>query len=182
VVWFAVYGALLLVLFVRVRDPSAAPRRVPMPSVDEPFGLIRWHHRSVYALLVAVVIEALLTTTRTDGRWLGVLAMAAGVGLYRWAGAVLGPALSPFLSPVEGATVVRSGPYKRVRHPMYLGQLLIVVGAPLLLGARYSWILAAVAAGMISARLFLEERRLRRRFAGYEAYVRGTKRLLPWIL
>jgi protein-S-isoprenylcysteine O-methyltransferase Ste14 len=163
--WFAAYLSLLALLFVRFRDPGAGVRVMPPPTPGEPLGLVRWHHRAVYLVLAAAPIEALVAGPWPIARLLGLVSMAAGVGLYRWGARALGEALSPFLSPVTGAALVREGPYALVRHPMYLGQMMIVL-----------------ALGVIARRMDREDAILRARLPGYDAYAATTKRLLPWIL
>jgi protein-S-isoprenylcysteine O-methyltransferase Ste14 len=181
-VWYAAYLLLLGALFVRFRNPRTPPRVVPIPPPDEPLGLVRLHHRAVYVVLAATPIEALVLGPHPAGRLVGLVVMAAGVLLYRWGAVALGEALSPFLSPVPGGQLVRGGPYALVRHPMYLGQMMIVLGAPLLLGARVSMVLAIGALGVIARRMEREDARLRAALPGYDAYAATTKRLLPWLL
>jgi protein-S-isoprenylcysteine O-methyltransferase Ste14 len=84
------------------------------------------------------------------------------------------------LQTERGHVVASSGPYAIVRHPMYSGAILFMFGVPLWLGS-YAGALAALApAAAIVARIFLEERFLRRQLPGYEAYARKVRyRLLP---
>jgi protein-S-isoprenylcysteine O-methyltransferase Ste14 len=83
---------------------------------------------------------------------------------------------------VESQTIISTGPYARVRHPMYTGMLVFLAGIPLALGSW--WGLFAVLA-MLPAfiwRLLDEERLLRQRLPGYTGYQREVKyRLLPYI-
>jgi protein-S-isoprenylcysteine O-methyltransferase Ste14 len=80
----------------------------------------------------------------------------------------------------RGHRVVTSGPYAYVRHPMYAGALLFVVGAPLLLG---SWWGLAATLGLvllIAARAVLEERTLEAELDGYADYAARVRyRLVP---
>jgi len=72
------------------------------------------------------------------------------------------------------------GLYARVRHPRYLGMMLGVLGACLLVGSRQLWLVAAVwwIAALFIIRL--EERELRNRFgAAYAAYASRVPALLP---
>lgn len=180
--WYGAYGLLLGLLFVRFHGSDAAPRVVPPPAPDEPLGLVRWHHRAVYLVLVMAPVEALLVGARPFGQLVGLVCMAAGVGLYRWGAGALGEALSPFLSPAPGSALVREGPYALVRHPMYLGQMMIVLGAPLLVGARFTIALSVAAVGVIARRMDREDALLAERLPGYRDYAATTKRLLPWIV
>lgn len=79
-------------------------------------------------------------------------------------------------------SVVVTGPYAWVRHPMYSGSLVMMLGIPLALGS--AWALFAVAAlvASIIVRLLAEERFLVSRLPGYAAYRARTKaRLIPYL-
>ncbi|HUR69379.1 MAG TPA: isoprenylcysteine carboxylmethyltransferase family protein [Candidatus Thermoplasmatota archaeon] len=83
----------------------------------------------------------------------------------------------------EGQRLVRTGLYARVRHPSYLGLLLIAVGAPLTLA---SWIGALVSLAillpLIALRIRDEERVLEEGFgAEYDRYRGESWRLLPYV-
>lgn len=67
-------------------------------------------------------------------------------------------------------TVVSTGPYRYVRHPMYTGFHLFFLGLPLLLGSGVGLALAPVLIGLIVRRAVLEERLLREELPGYDAY------------
>lgn len=80
----------------------------------------------------------------------------------------------------RGHTVVTWGPYRYVRHPMYVGVILVYVGFGLIWGSRWAmWISAAVGA-LFTWRTGMEDRTLRRELAGYEDFTTRTRyRLLP---
>jgi protein-S-isoprenylcysteine O-methyltransferase Ste14 len=181
VIWGLAYALLLAALFVRFQDPAAAPPRPNVPLPDEPLALLRWHHRLFYALLLAVPLEAAVLGGRAGGRWLGGLLFATGVWLYRRGGRDLGTHLSPFVLPRRDAALVRQGLYARVRHPMYLGHLLIALGAPLMLGARWAFLVVVPASIVLFVRLGHEEAALRDRFPSYAEYATHTKRLVPFL-
>jgi protein-S-isoprenylcysteine O-methyltransferase Ste14 len=116
------------------------------------------------------------------------LAFAAGIGflllalwlLYR-THATLGPNWSATLELRQEHRLVTQGPYRRVRHPMYLALLAYGLGQTLVLP---NWIagpfyLVALAL-LVSSRIGPEERMMRDTFGSdYEAYRRRTKRLVP---
>ena len=82
----------------------------------------------------------------------------------------------------RGHTVVSSGPYRFVRHPMYVGAILMYPGASLILGSLWAMAMAVVIAVLFIARTALEDRTLRRELPGYEEYAAVTRyRLLPGI-
>jgi protein-S-isoprenylcysteine O-methyltransferase Ste14 len=79
-------------------------------------------------------------------------------------------------------TVITTGPYHYVRHPMYAGGLLLFLGTPLLLGSWYGLLLVLVMMPGIAVRAVLEERVLFKELPGYAAYMAQVKyRLLPYI-
>jgi protein-S-isoprenylcysteine O-methyltransferase Ste14 len=81
-----------------------------------------------------------------------------------------------------GQNVIRTGPYRVVRHPMYAGAFLMFLATPPALGSRWGWFVAALLCGMIVVRLLDEERFLGANLAGYEEYRRRVRRrLIPGI-
>ena len=79
-------------------------------------------------------------------------------------------------------TVVSTGPYHYVRHPMYTGMLAFFVGTPLLLGSGYGIVGGLLLMLMLAWRAVLEERTLQTELHGYAAYMRQVKyRLVPYV-
>ena len=115
--------------------------------------------------------------------FVGIALHAAGDAMLLWTMVV-----NPFsektvrVQTERGHHVVTIGPYAIVRHPMYLGVILMFMAVPLVLGSL--WTLAPVAAMalLLMARTVLEERLLRRDLPGYEEYVGQTRwRIVPGI-
>ena len=78
--------------------------------------------------------------------------------------------------------VITSGPYAIVRHPMYLGSLVMLFGIPLSLGSLWALLTMIFMAAVIILRLLDEERFLAKNLTGYGAYVRRVHyRLVPFI-
>ena len=78
--------------------------------------------------------------------------------------------------------VIDTGPYAYVRHPMYAGALLYLLGMPLLLGSWFG--LAAVPLMILglAPRAVMEERLLKRDLRGYAAYMTRVRyRLIPYV-
>jgi protein-S-isoprenylcysteine O-methyltransferase Ste14 len=76
--------------------------------------------------------------------------------------------------------VVSTGVYAIVRHPMYLGMVLMFAGAPLLLGSRFGVVIAVGITLLLAVRITREERLLTETFDGYEEYRRKVRyRLVP---
>jgi protein-S-isoprenylcysteine O-methyltransferase Ste14 len=82
----------------------------------------------------------------------------------------------------RGHTVVSSGPYHFVRHPMYSGMLVFMVGTSLLLGSGYGLLVGLIFILVVARRAVLEERTLRDALPGYKAYMAQVKyRLVPYV-
>ena len=81
----------------------------------------------------------------------------------------------------EARGLMTTGPYRFVRHPMYVGE--IVAGAGLILPTLFTLhiLLFALFLGAQVARTYFEERILRRAYPQYEAYAAHTRRLIPFV-
>ena len=145
-------------------------------------------NRSAVGVVVALVsqlavIAVGLFGARTDG---GVAVLAsdvlliAGLAFAICSVAVLGRCFG-ILPDVRG--LVTRGPYRLVRHPLYLGELTAVLGIvlgsrrPLLAGG--TWL---VCVGLQLARTSYEERNIRAEFPQYDEYAARTRRLIPGVL
>jgi len=75
---------------------------------------------------------------------------------------------------------VTSGPYAYVRHPMYTGVILFLLGTPLLLGSWWGLCVSAFLILMLGFRAVMEERMLTAELDGYADYAAGVRyRLVP---
>ena len=104
---------------------------------------------------------------------LGFPVAALGFALAVWAAVTMGPSLSPFPRPPRGAELVERGPYRVLRHPIYVGGALFFAGLSLVF-SLYALGLTAVLALFWIAKARLEERHLAARFPEYEDYRRRT--------
>ena len=92
------------------------------------------------------------------------------------------PFASATIGVVEGQTLVSTGPYAIVRHPMYAGALVYLLGAPLALGSYWGVAALALMLPILIWRLVDEERVLEQRLPGYSDYKRKVRyRLLPGV-
>ena len=93
-----------------------------------------------------------------------------------------------YLSPAvrvqtdRGQTVVSTGPYQYVRHPMYATAIIFLVGTTLLLGSWYGLVLGLLLVVAIALRAVQEERTLRAELQGYDTYMAQVRyRLVPYV-
>ena len=92
------------------------------------------------------------------------------------------PWLSRTVEVQEHQTVVDTGLYGIVRHPMYSATLLLFLSMPLILGSLVSFMVFLVYPLIIAKRIQGEEQLLKQEMAGYEDYCQKVRwRLLPYI-
>jgi protein-S-isoprenylcysteine O-methyltransferase Ste14 len=125
--------------------------------------------------------------TVLGGGWvpvaLGTLIFWSGVALRFWAIVTLGRFFTFTVSIQEGHRVVRSGPYRTVRHPSYTGLLLALIGLGIALDSWLS-ILALVVVPLIGVliRIRVEEVALAGALGeDYTDYAAQTRRLVPGV-
>ena len=113
-----------------------------------------------------------------------------GLGLFivGWWIAYLALRENAFAAPVvklqedRHQSVIASGVYSVVRHPMYAGGLLLMIGLPLWLESYVGGMFALAPIATLAARIGLEERILKRGLSGYEDYtLRVRYRLVPFL-
>ena len=131
-----------------------------VPGLDRRFG---WSHMPG---VIAVVGDVLLLTG-----WWGILQVFRA---NTYAAATIQVA--------AGQTVISTGPYGVVRHPMYAAALLMLLGIPVALGSWWGVLVFAAIIPALAWRLLDEERILVRGLDGYAAYKREVRwRMIPHI-
>jgi protein-S-isoprenylcysteine O-methyltransferase Ste14 len=187
--FLAVFGAATAAITIDLsrRDPALLARRVRAGPLAEPTARQKLIQGAASAAFLAIFVVAGLD--RRAG-WSRVSAAVVIVGdLLALVGLAIVAAVfrantytSAVITVERDQAVVTTGPYRLVRHPMYAGALVLLLGAPLALASW--WGLAPVAAlgAVIVARLLDEERVLARDLPGYAAYrARVHHRLVPYL-
>ena len=83
---------------------------------------------------------------------------------------------------VEGQQVISSGLYARVRHPMYVGVLVMISGVPLALDSWWGLAILALVTPVLIWRILDEEKFLKHNLPGYSAYTQKVRyRLVPYL-
>jgi protein-S-isoprenylcysteine O-methyltransferase Ste14 len=130
-------------------------------------GPLSWRGWSFPASKLALVVGSLFLLS-------GSLLFSSGI--FR-----LGANLSALPYPKPESTLIETGPYRIVRHPMYSGAIFIAFGWALVM---HSW-LAIGTALVIFVFFDLKSRReeawLKGKFAGYVAYQQRVRKLVPFI-
>ncbi|MDO4477968.1 MAG: isoprenylcysteine carboxylmethyltransferase family protein [Lachnospiraceae bacterium] len=184
--FWAVFCAptLLITAYFLKKDPALIERRM-LPQETRPQQMIG---QSIAGLLFCAII--ILPALDHRFTWshvpFGLSFVGAGLIL---AGFVLvflvfreNSFASRAVQLMKDQEVITTGPYALVRHPMYLGAVLVIVATPVALGSWWGLLLSAPLVGVIIFRIRDEEMMLLSGLPGYEAYCRRTRyRLIPFI-
>jgi protein-S-isoprenylcysteine O-methyltransferase Ste14 len=118
-----------------------------------------------------------------DAPWIGatgVAITAAGVALAIWARRHLGQNWSATVTLKEGHELIRSGPYGRIRHPIYTGMLIAFAGTALALGEYRGLLGFAIATSTFFFKARKEERYLVQEFGDrFQEHICHTGMFLP---
>ncbi|MGH3649174.1 MAG: 2-amino-4-hydroxy-6-hydroxymethyldihydropteridine diphosphokinase [Acidimicrobiia bacterium] len=159
---------------------SWGPQRPTWPG----FALVGGQIALILALAVTLALDAEIPE---NGVTVSLVAGAAsallGLGLALAAVLRLGDSLTASPIPLPNSSMVDSGPYRHVRHPIYGGISLMAIGASLMLDSLWGMAVSLVLLAYLWVKSSYEERQLRMRYAGYRGYrERVTKRLIPMLL
>lgn len=189
-IWFLglSYGT---ILYLYGNDPDLLRERFRRPGTG---GEKNWDKYFVYVIGVLVLIwfvimpldaKRLMWTQNfplwLEGIGLIMLMVSAYFTFHSYAD-------NPYLSPLvriqkdRGQKVISTGVYKIIRHPMYLGGILLFIGTPMLLGSIYGIVLGILGSILISLRIFGEEKVLMEELEGYAEYKKKVRyRLIPYL-
>jgi len=173
-------------LWLKKRDPGLLKERMHVRK-----DVKRWDRRIIRAysvLLVILFLIAPLDAVRFHwsrvppaAKWAAAAGLLSAWGVVFWAFRE-----NAFLSGYvriqsdRGHAVCTTGPYRFIRHPMYLAMILTVTCLPLFLGSLYSLIPAALISALFVLRTSLEDRTLREELPGYADYAARVRwRLVP---
>ncbi len=137
-------------------------------------------------LLLFVPVPGLRWQPLPGRPWLvpaGLGLQAAAALLHVWARRHLGRNWSSEVLVQTGHELVRSGPYRWVRHPIYTAILALAAGTAMVAGELHALLGLGVIAAAYVRKLRLEEQLLAQRFGSeWETYRRSSRALLPWLL
>ncbi len=179
VTWIIASAAIVL-----IQDPQLMyGQRKPVEEQDRPFRLL------FFPLAIGVLLIACLDVGRIHliGQMppvlqgIGLVLDLGGLGIYTWA-SIANPAFAPLsrLKVEQDQPVVSGGPYRYVRHPAYLGGILIFLGSGLLVGSWIGTILFCLWVPYLWYRTEWEDRQLREGVKGYRRYTEKVRyRLVP---
>ena len=117
------------------------------------------------------------------GGWLGLVLTATGAAVAIWARFTLGRNWSASVTVKANHELVRRGPYRMVRHPIYAGTLLAVLGTGLAFGHAQGLLAFLVLLFTWKRKSLTEEKFMMEQFGEqYVQYKREVKSLIPFLL
>jgi protein-S-isoprenylcysteine O-methyltransferase Ste14 len=182
--------ALAIVLWLAREDPELLAERMSSPMQS---GQPLWD--KVFVVAVMVLFVAWLIVMPLDAVRFGYSEVPGWLQIFGALGVVLSFYImfltfreNAYLAMVvkvqqeRGQSVVSTGPYRYVRHPMYASTLLFFPGSALLLGSWWGLMFCTVLLGLLVWRIPLEERMLENGLDGYNEYERDVRyRLIPHV-
>jgi protein-S-isoprenylcysteine O-methyltransferase Ste14 len=168
---------------------AISARNVKETRWREPLGSQLLHR--VPLILVAILLAApawlprpLMKRFLPDGPLfltLGTVMLAVGLGFSVWARRHLGRNWSTQVVVKKDHALIRSGPYRHVRHPIYTGILLALLGSVVTIGEWRGLLAFLFALVSFAVKSRAEEHQMAGIFPEYQAYRRETAALIPFV-
>jgi protein-S-isoprenylcysteine O-methyltransferase Ste14 len=188
--WFDVM-VLSNMLYLYRHDPALLAERSKAPGSDNQKSWDKYILTSLYIMAMAWLIIMPLDAKRFGWSpyfsvWLkGLGGLALIPSLYLIYRATVENTFLSTLVRIQAERkqqVISTGVYGFVRHPLYLGCGLMILGAPLLLGSLYGLMIGLIGFVILVGRIIGEEKMLVNELDGYEDYMKKVKyRLIPFI-
>ena len=189
-VWFIVL-CYTTILYLYRKDPALLEERYKKPGTGNEES---WDKYVVVGLVVGFTLWIIVMPL--DARrfgwspefpiWLKVIGIAGLIGSFYLF--FRSYADNTFLSPLvriqeeRKQTVVSTGVYGFVRHPMYLGAVMMLIGTPVLLGSLFGIVAGVLVTMLLMGRIVGEEKMLSRELEGYDEYKKKVRyRLFPHV-
>lgn len=187
--FIAVFAAATLIpsVYLAVKNPDALRRRMQAGPAAET--------RPLQKVIIAVAflsMGAMIAISALDFRfgWSTVPATVSVVGLVLVAVGLTIAMLVTIQNGYAAANVTvesnqqlsSTGWYGFVRHPMYFGNVILMIGTPLALGSYWALLIVVVGLVLLAVRINDEEALLKQELAGYREYMeRVHYRLMPYV-
>ncbi len=187
--FIAVFAAATLIpsAYLAVKNPEALRRRMQAGPGAET--------RPLQKLIIAIAflsVSAMIVISALDFRF-GWSTVPAAVSVVGCALVAVGLTISMLVTIQNGYAAANvkvepgqqlssTGWYGFVRHPMYFGNVILMIGAPLALGSYWGLLIVVVGLAILAVRINDEEALLKEELAGYPDYMQRVHyRLLPYV-
>jgi protein-S-isoprenylcysteine O-methyltransferase Ste14 len=184
-------GSAIMMIWIFRRDPALLKERMRSPiQKDQPL-----EDKIAVSLLMSTLVGVIIFTPLDVFRFhllspptFPVAVFGLFLFLFGWLMTVLAFRANTFAAPVvkhqseRNQVVVDHGVYAIVRHPMYTGVIILIIGEGLWLGSYAAALLTLIPAIVLAVRIMNEEKFLRTKLTGYDDYTRRVRfRLIPFI-
>lgn len=188
-VFIAVFMASTLIpsCYLAVKDPATLKRRMHGGPTAETRSVQRI---VIWAVIVAAFAAPVVSAFDHRFGWSSVPIAVVILGdVLVVAGLILAQAVvfenrfaGASIHVESGQQVVSTGLYRLVRHPMYFGAMVMMIGTPLALGSYWGLLVVIISAPALAVRILDEETMLRTELDGYEDYTHKVRyRLMPYV-
>jgi protein-S-isoprenylcysteine O-methyltransferase Ste14 len=152
-------------------------------TASEDRGTTRLIVGTYVVLTLVTIMYHRVAAVRADTvvAWVGIMISASGLALRTWAMQHLGRYYSRTLRVQNDQRIVDDGPYRHVRHPGYLGSILVWTGAELAINAILAVFTAIALIVVYTRRIDAEEAMLSAWNPQYRDYQRHSRRLIPGV-
>jgi protein-S-isoprenylcysteine O-methyltransferase Ste14 len=156
----------------------------------------RYVKRSVIIAIIVIILIIILTRYESDTLILriipdsplagmtGIVLTVAGLGFSAWARLHLGKYWSGMVMVKVGHRIIKTGPYRIVRNPMYTGLLIAYGGAAIAIGELLAFVALGIGIAAVWVKIKAEEEILLEKFGEeYLQYKREVRAaIIPWIV
>lgn len=188
-VFIAVFMAATIVpaIYLARNKPAALQRRMNAGPRAEPRRAQKFIITGSFLTLFAVMVVSALDHRfgwSVVPAWLSVVGdvlVATGLGIAMLAN-VQNTYAGATVTVESGQTLVSDGLYGFVRHPMYIGNVIMMIGIPLALGSYWGLLFVIPGGVMLTFRILDEEKLLTQELSGYREYRQRVRyRLVPYV-
>jgi protein-S-isoprenylcysteine O-methyltransferase Ste14 len=149
---------------------STLAYRLPLIAGLFLIGTFGWHYP----------MNLRLTPDNEATHWAGAFVCVAGLAVTIWARATLGGNWSSNVQFKQDHQLVRTGPYRFARHPIYTGILIMSCAQPIQFGRLHFWLGLVVVFVGLWIKLKQEEAVMLRHFPEYADYCKQVKAIVPF--
>jgi protein-S-isoprenylcysteine O-methyltransferase Ste14 len=174
-------------LYLAAKNPAALRRRMQAGPAAETRPL-----QKIIISIAFLAMGATIVVSALDFRFgwspvppvvsvVGDVLVAVGLGIAMLT-TIQNAYASANITVESGQELVSTGLYSVVRHPMYFGNVVLMIGIPLALGSYWGLLFVIPGLAVLATRILDEEKVLTQQLAGYRVYVQRVHyRLVPYV-